>query len=121
MYEVKVREASYELTKREIVKLKNLDATKFDDVVPEDGEFNLTATGYAVLDIHNDQSKDRLDYCNYLVFADDGKVYCTGSPSFWERFVDIYNDLEGEDVTLKVYKQESKNRAGKYFLTCTLV
>ena len=68
------------------------------------------------------------DYANYVVVDKDGTRYVTGSTSFWNTFMNIWDemcDLEGdgnaEPWSLKVYRRDSKNRAGKQFITCSVM
>ena len=122
-YSVEIKETSKELTPREKIKLKDTsNAIKFDEVVTEEAPFVLTPVGYAVLGIHNEKSKDNKDYNNYVILAEDGNKYVTGSTSFWSSFIDIWNDMLGEEqYSIEVYKMDSKNYKGKKFLTCSII
>lgn len=116
-----IKSASWEMTKRERVKFSdNRGSIKLDEVVTNDG-IELNVVNYVELAIHNGYSKDRQDYANYVLICDDGTTYVTGSPSFWSAFKPIYDELEGEDVTIKVVKKASKNYTGKSFLSCYLI
>lgn len=122
-YSVEIKESSKELTPREKIKFKDTsNAIKFDEVVTDDAPFVLTPVGYAVLNIHNEKSKDNKDYNNYLILAEDGNKYVTGSTSFWTSFIDIWNEMQGEEqYSIEVYKMDSKNYKGKKFLTCSII
>lgn len=122
-YSVEIKESSKELTPREKIKLKDTsNAIKFDEVVTDEAPFVLTPVGYAVLNIHNEKSKDNKDYSNYVILAEDGNKYVTGSTSFWTSFIDIWNDMQGEEqYSIEVYKMDSKNYKGKKFLTCSII
>lgn len=122
-YSVDIRESSKELTARERIRMKDTtNAIKFDDVVSNE-PFVLKPVGYAVLAIHNEKSQDNKDYYNYVIISDDGNKYITGSTSFWTSFIDIWNDMSGEEeeYSIEVYKMDSKNYKGKQFLTCSII
>lgn len=122
-YSVAIKESSKELTPRERIICKDTsNAIKFDEVVTDEAPFVLTPVGYAVLNIHNEKSKDNKDYNNYLILAEDGNKYVTGSTSFWTSFIDIWNEMQGEEqYSIEVYKMDSKNYKGKKFLTCSII
>lgn len=118
-YNVIIAESSRELSKKECVQLKTNAATKLDDLAPIVLE---NPTGYAVLNVHNPKARDNKDYVHYVIFTEDGKMYYTGSPSFFEAFKLIWSEMEGEtDWGLEVVKRPSRNYVGKDFLTCNLV
>lgn len=122
MYEVKIRETSFELTKRERIRIKDLqNAHKLDELVTPESSFSFDFGGYAVLDIHNDNSKDNTEYTNYVVFDRDGNKYYTGSQTFWNSMTAIIAEMEGEDFGVEVTKHESKNYKGKFFLTASIL
>ena len=74
------------------------------------------------LSIHNEKS-DNVDYENYVIIDKNGDKYVTGSASFWSSFMDIYNEMQGEEEawSIKAYKLDSKNYKGKKFLTCSII
>ena len=115
-----IKDASWELTKRERVKYSDVrSAIKLDEVVTPEG-IDLRVVKYVEIATHNGFSKDRQDYSKYVLICDDGNTYVTGSPSFWSAFKPIFDELEGEDVTITVVKKPSKNYTGKSFLSCYL-
>ena len=119
-YEVKVTEASVELTPRDRIKVKDTtDAIALDKATQEDAVI-ISVAWYAVLDIHNEKGEDK-DYRTYIIVDTDGTRYKTGSSSFWNAFMNIFSELEGEQFDIKVYRMPSKNRQGKDFITCSLV
>lgn len=122
-FAVTITEASKEFTARERIMVKDTsNAIKFDEVVTTDSSFVLTPVAYAVLSVHNEKSKDSKDYQQYIVIADDGNKYITGSYSFWNSFIAIWEEMEGEEqFSIEVYKKDSKNYKGKQFLTCSIV
>lgn len=122
MYEVKIRETSFELTSRERIRIKDLqNAHKLDELVTPESSFSFDFGGYAILDIHNDNSKDNADYTNYLVFDRDGNKYYTGSKTFWNSMWEIISEMGDEEYSVEVTKHESKNYKGKFFLTASIL
>jgi hypothetical protein len=122
-FAVTISEASKEFTARERIMVKDTtNAIKFDEVVTTDSSFVLTPVAYAVLSVHNEKSKDNKDYKQYIVIADDGNKYITGSSSFWNSFISIWEEMgDEEQFSIEVYKKDSKNYKGKQFLTCSIV
>lgn len=118
-FTVKIREASKELSAYDRVKYKGLtDAIRLDEAANEGVE--ITPDFYVILDIHNDKGNPP-DYVNYVIVDKDGTKYVTGSASFWNAFMEIHEELEGSDYTIKAYKCDSKNYKDKQFITCSLV
>lgn len=118
-YKQTIRETSKELTAKERVALKHVQATKLDEVVTPEESIVIHPVAYAIMDIHNEVS-DNKDYSVYMVEDISGNWYTTGSRSFWDTFIDIWAEMSGEDYDLVVFKMESKNYRGKYFLTCNV-
>lgn len=122
-YEVKIKSVSKELTARERVMLKDTrNAIKLDEAVSET-PLVISPDYYAVLDIHNEKSKEDKDFENYIVVDTDGNKYVTGSHSFYEAFTEIVDEMNGtgEDYEIQIYKLDSKNYKGKQFITCSIV
>lgn len=123
-YEVKIAETSFgELRGKDKIKFKDTtDAIKLDDMVTPNEPIVIKPVGYVVLDIHNEKS-DNVDYKNYMIIDENGNKYVTGSESLWTTFIDMFSDMVGEEEEweLKIYKVESKNYKGKYFLTCAII
>lgn len=118
-YKQTIRETSKELTAKERVALKHVQAIKFDEVVTPEESIVIHPVAYAIMDIHNEVS-DNKDYSVYMVEDISGNWYTTGSRRFWNTFIDIWADMIGEDYDLVVFKMASKNFRGKYFLTCNV-
>lgn len=115
------------LTKREQIMLKDTaDCVRLDKAT-EDGYVVITPDFYANLVVHNDNAKDDKDYRQYVIVDKSGTKYLTGSESFMSQFEDICSDMMGEngvneeDFSVKAYRVASKNREGKYFLTCSII
>ena len=121
-YESKVVEASRELTAKERIRFKDLSDAVSIDSATADGAITFAVKDYAIVKIHNENSEDK-DYTKYVVEAEDGTLYATGSESFWKSFIDIYTEMQGEDEKweLKVSKKDSANYKGKQFITCSIV
>lgn len=128
-FETKIVETTHDLSARERILMKDTtNARKIDEVVDEyrdNGEtLVITPVDYVVLQIHNEKSKDRKDYNNYLIIADDGAKYVTGSPSFWNSFKEIWDEMKAESdepFQIEIYKVPSKNYNGKDFITCSII
>lgn len=91
----------------------------------EEGEgFIIEPKDYAVLEIHNENVKEgeSTDYTKYVILTDKGK-YITSSSSFFDSFVDIFDTMKdsGEEYSIKIFRKESRNFKGKYFLTCEII
>lgn len=126
-YKATVRECSKELTVKERIMLKDTSNAESLDALTQEASFNnekvlINVDYYATLDIHNEKS-DNKDYINFIVVDKDGKKYVTGSQSFISSFTDIVEEMTeaGEkDITIEVYRKESKNYKGKDFITCSI-
>lgn len=122
-YKVTIRETSKELSARERIMMKDTtNATKLDEIVEEDKPLVIKPVAYAVLDVHNEKS-DNKDYPNFIIMDEAGNKFVTGSESFWSTFKEIWDEMlnEEESFEIEIYKQESKNYKGKFFLTCSII
>ena len=123
IFSVEIAETSKEFTKRERVMLKDTgNAYKLDDIVQLDAPITITPTAYAVLKIHNSKG-DNPDYTNLVVLDSENNKYITGSPTFCNKFFDIWAEMYDPDepFSIEIYKRESKNYKGKNFLSCSIV
>ena len=121
-YSVEVAFCSRELTAKERVMVKDTtDAMKLDRVTAEDA-IVIKPDWYATLKIHNEKADD-VDYENFLIVDEDGMKYVTGSHSFMSSFKNIFDEMKdcNEDWAIKIYQVDSKNYAGKKFITCSIV
>ena len=119
-YKCSVKFSSKELTNREKLMVKDTtNASKLDELVVPGEHLVITPDFFVILDVHNDRS-DTKDYEQYLIVDKGGSKYYTGSPSFWESFTDISEEMGDEEYSIDVYKVESKNFKGKHFLTCSI-
>lgn len=122
-YEVKINSVSKELTARERVMLKDTrNAIKLDEAV-NDNPLVISPAYYAILDVHNEKSKEDKDFQNFIVVDTAGNKYVTGSTSFFEAFTEIVEEMSGtgEEYEIEIYKLDSKNYKGKQFITCSIV
>ena len=122
-YKATISFCSKELDARERIRTKDVsDAIKLDEATKDVPSIDIEVDYYAVLDVHNDKS-DNTDYKQYIVVDKEGNKYVTGSDSFYKSFIDIVEELADDGIdnfTIKVYRHDSKNYAGKQFITCSL-
>lgn len=117
--------SSRELSTYDKVKYKDTrNAIKLDEAT-RDNPLRIAPKEWVTLNIHNEASQDK-DYMNFLVVDSEGKKYVTGSTSFVNSFMDIWDDLSemienGEAFEIEIYQTDSKNYSGKKFITCSLV
>ena len=90
----------------------------------EDEGLVMEPKDYAVLEIHNEKVKEgeSTDYTKYVILTANGK-YVTSSMNFFNSFLDIFETMKdsGEDYSIKIFRKESRNFKGKYFLTCEII
>lgn len=125
-YEVKIIEASRDLTAKEKIAYRDFgNAIKMDEELTDDNTLVLAPADYVVLDIHNEKAKGNKDYRKYIVIDRAGNKYVTGSESFYTRFIEIFQtmqeDAPDEEYQIECYKKPSKNYAGKSFISCSLL
>ena len=122
-YEVSICESSDDLSPRDRIKLKDFtNATQLDEACAE-GSFIITPKAYAILDVHNERSKEDKDYTKYVILDSEGNKFITGSNSFFKSLLEIWVEMKptGEEFSIEVYRVPSKNYKGKFFLTCSIV
>ena len=127
-YAATVREVSKEISVKEKIMLKDTSNAISIDALTQEASFNnekvlIDVDYYAILDIHNEKS-DNKDYINFIIVDKSGNKYVTGSESFITTFTDIYEEMKGageENITIEIYRKESKNYKGKDFITCSIV
>ena len=127
-YAATVREVSKEISVKEKIMLKDTSNAISIDALTQQASFNnekvlIDVDYYAILDIHNEKS-DNKDYINFIIVDKSGNKYVTGSESFITTFTDIYEEMKGageENITIEIYRKESKNYKGKDFITCSIV
>lgn len=124
-FTVKIRETSKELTPKERVAIKDTsNAISIDDVTTQNGSLVINYAYHVILDIHNERS-DNKDYVKTIVVDKDGNKFVTGSESFRAALIDIVDEMIEagceDDITIEVYRKDSKNYKGKQFITCSIV
>ena len=125
-YAATISQASRELTAKEKIAFRDFgNAVRLDDVLNDNDSIIVTPADYVVLDIHNEKAKGDKDYTKYIIISTTGEKYVTGSRSFFQRFLDIYDtmaeDAPGEEYYIECYKRPSKNYQGKSFISCSMV
>lgn len=120
-YSVDIVESNKQLTAKERIKVKDTTSAIRLDEATQYEAIDINPDTYAVLHVHNENS-DNTDYTTYIVIDKDGTKYATGSESFWSSFMNIYEEMDGEQEEwgIKVYRAPSKNYKGKDFITCTI-
>lgn len=128
-FSAKIIASAHELSVHEKIAMKDTtNAKKIDKAIDacakENEHFIITPVDYAVLAIHNEKSKDRKDYENYVIIDNNGTKYVTGSPSFWKSFKGIWDEMKsetGDEFQIEIYKVPSKNYSDKDFITCSII
>lgn len=117
MYEVKIVEASRELTKKETYKATDFAGNlKLDKELSEGNEIKINVDYFVKCSVTNDDGES---YDVIVVVDKDGKRYSTGSSSFMNSFDRIVEVMDGEDFSVIAFKRESK-KSGKTYICCTL-
>lgn len=124
-YSVKIRETSKELSAKERIALKDTsNAISIDEVTATEGSIVIQYDFHVILDVHNEKS-DNKDYTKIVVMDKGGTKYVTGSESFRTALTDIVDEMvdagEGDNITIQVYRKDSKNYKGKQFITASIV
>jgi hypothetical protein len=121
MRTVKIAECSKELTARERLMLKDTtNANKLDTLLNDEAEVIIEPAMYATLNVVFDTPDEGEDYEQYVIIDNNGNKYVTGSQSFWNAFKDIVDEMGDEPFEIVAYRKDSKNRPGKYFITCSI-
>lgn len=124
-YSVKIRETSKELSAKERIAIKDTsNAISIDEVTATEGSIVIQYDFHVILDVHNEKS-DNKDYTKIVVMDKGGTKYVTGSESFRTALTDIVDEMvdagEGDNITIQVYRKDSKNYKGKQFITASIV
>lgn len=120
----KITYASKELSAKEKVMLKDTSVAASLDELTAEEPIVIPYAYHVIVEIHNERS-DNKDYRKIIVVDKEDNRYVTGSESFITALNDIVKDMtdagESDNITLKVYRKESKNYKGKTFITCSLI
>lgn len=124
-YSVKIRETSKELSAKERIAIKDTsNAISIDEITATEGSIVIQYDFHVILDVHNEKS-DNKDYTKIVVVDKGGTKYVTGSESFRTALTDIVDEMvdagEGDNITIQVYRKDSKNYKGKQFITASIV
>lgn len=123
-YSVKIAYASSDLSAKERVAIKDTsNATSLDELTST-GPITIDYAMHVILDVHNEKS-DNKDYRKTVVVDKGGNKFVTGSESFTTALTEIVDEMtdagEGDNITIEVYRKDSKNYKGKQFITCSIV
>lgn len=122
-YVAAIVETSKELSARERLRMKDFtNAQQLDSVVTgENDTFVIAPAAYAIIEVHNEKSKDKKDYRKIVIVDTSDNKFVTGSESFIRNFKEIWEEMAGEPFEIEVYKKPSKNYNGKEFITCSVL
>lgn len=126
-YKATITESSREFSAKERVMFKDMqNAESMIDfarnAIENGAKATIDVADYAVVSIHNEATDD-VDYTNYLIIDKNGNKYYTGSESFWNSFINIYNEMidSKEEWGIELNLLPSKNYKGKEILTASLI
>ena len=89
-YKAVITDSSRDFTAREHLKYTDTAGMiKITDLLKEQDELVLQIVDYAVVEVENEKAKEDNEYRQYVLIANDGKVYYTGSESFWNSYKQI--------------------------------
>ena len=121
-YTAEIIRSNRELSKKERVMYKDAsDCKRLDEETSLNGRIRIKPVLWVELAVHNDKAKDNKDYSQFIIVDTDGQAYLTGSQNFYNNFLGIASEMDGEEFEIEVYRRPSKNYNGKEFLTCKLV
>jgi hypothetical protein len=121
-YTAEIIRSNRELSKKERVMYKDAsDCKRLDEETSLNGRIRIKPVLWLELAVHNDKAKDNKDYSQFIIVDTDGQAYLTGSQNFYNNFLGIASEMDGEEFEIEVYRRPSKNYNGKEFLTCKLV
>jgi len=122
MVNVTIKEKSRELTAKE-----KLIVDDYSNVIKLNDECDKApvtiAPSYYVITTIQEDGKEPFD--QIMILDKSNKKYVTGSTAFINSFLKIFNAMTEadplEDYQISVFKKDSKNYAGRKFLTCSLL
>lgn len=122
LYSVEILECPKDLTPKQRIGIKDTsNAIPLDEILKDGGEFKIAPDWYAVLQVTNEKSETKI-YNKYIVVDKNGSKYMTGSETFFNAFIDIFNEMGDEfEYEISCFKLDSKNYKGKQFITCSIV
>ena len=125
-FKASIVESWKQLTPKEKISVKDTSAfEKFDEVVVAGEDLIIEVANYVHIHIENPLSENK-EYDSFVVMTTEGKGYVTSSRSFADSLKNILDEIGdcGEEIgewKLRVFKKESSNYKGKYFLTCQII
>lgn len=123
MFNVVIDRALKEVTKKEMLQLKDLtDAVRLDQATQEHGSVMIyNIQNMVKLFLVSDDPKNPQEYGKLVITDNEGNRFVTGSESFARRAWEIADDMAGDEFGLKVYRRPSKNYPGREFLSCSVI
>jgi len=126
MYNATILATNLTLSARDRLRYKETaNHIKINDVITESSSLVIAPKGYVVLGVHNEKAQDDKDYRQYIIVAEDGNSYITGSETLFEDLTDIMYEMESEaqdePYEVEIKAMPSKNYKGKTFFKCTIV
>ena len=126
-YKVTIEYSAKELTAKEKIQLKDItDSYSLDSLTQESENKSviIIVSNVVVLNVHNEKAENT-NYSKLVIIDNEGNKFTSSSNSLTEKVCDIIDDLKDidytDDITLKIYRKDSKNFKGKQFLTCSLM
>lgn len=123
MYRTEIIDSSRPFSAKERIAMKNTsDCVRLDEATKDNTTVVINPDFFAVIKVTNDNSEDK-EYLNYILADKNGTKYVTGSQTFWNTFMDIYNEMkdESEEWGIKVFRLDSRKYPGKQFITCAII
>lgn len=123
MFNVVIEKSLKEVTKKEMLQLKDLtDAVRLDQATQEHGSVMIpNVLNMVKMFLVSDDPKNPQEYAKMVITDTEGNRFVTGSESFARRAWEIADDMDGEEFGLKVYRRPSKNYPGREFLSCSVI
>ena len=132
-YSAKILNCSKEhLSRKEMLMYSDTTGTVLiDSVINGEEGLIIKPDFWAEIEINNENAKadQSKNYINFIVHdADTDTMYRTGSQSFIDAFLNIWEimvtdcpDDEKENFEIKIFSMKSKNYNGKDFYTCAVI
>lgn len=131
MAKVNIIESSRPFSKKEelAIKMGSNAALKLDQLTKDGAEIKFSPEAWAILEIERENDAP---FNQYIVIDKEGRIYSTGSASFWDSFRNIYDEMktalmtgaadpEDDYYEIRVFQLPSKKYTGKSFITCAIV
>lgn len=124
MYKAEIVKSSWDMSKIERVKYKDTSRAQKIDMLIEESGIIINVFKYVILHIQCDKA-EKGEYDVIILIDEGGNMFQTGSSTFISNFEEIWDEIvETEsDIPLKIeiFRKESNNYKGKYFITCGIV